>query len=347
MKRSIILLLTLSMLSINLPLTASATGDIDEAPTSESASTEEVILGDDDLELSSDEYNFIDTDLDDTYTYVPMTLTDDEDLGTEIPSDNESTVIYDFGSRGFIWQHNRLFLTTKGGAGGATNQSYATAGISTGLTKFNFNPNSFKEKDSYNPADGHPYNPYRGYMVGGYSIYENKGGVNENERGLNLTQYSDTAYATFYMYIDESVPLENLYFTIGSNRSDGRHLDSYNFVGVPVTDYITEADRGEGKYFSIPISDFKLSNPHAFQSVWNDPWAGVDTPDTKMDIDFTRFSGMYLLRRVYDGDNGSSDTKLDTPKYTNGYIYTAGHYITDVKPVKNFRIDDVLEDKIT
>lgn len=285
-------------------------------------------------------------------TYGAMALTDEimfnePDLGTEIPSDNEDTVIYDFGSRAFNWQHNRLFLTTKGGAGGVTDQSYATAGIGTGLTKFNFNPNSFREKDNYNPADAHPLNPYRGYMVGGYSIYEKKGGVNENERGLNLTQYSDTAYATFYMYIDPQVSLENLYFTIGSNNPDGRHPDSYNFVGVPVTDYITEADRGVGKYFSIPMSDFKLSNPHAFQSVWNDSWAGVDTPDTKMDIDFTRFSGMYLLRRVYDGNNGSSDTKLDTPAYTSGYIYTAGHYITDVKPVKNFRIDDVLEGKIT
>ena len=288
-------------------------------------------------------------------TYGAMALTDEimfnqappEDLGTEIPSDNEDTVVYNFQSRGFSWTANpRSATLTKGGVSGNVNQSYPTAGIGTGLTKFDLNPNRFKEKDSYNPADAHPYNPYRGYMVGGYSINENKGGVNENEKGKNLTQYADTAYMTFYMYIDPQVPLDNLYFAISTAKADGRHNYSLNFVGVPVTDYITEDDRGRGMYVSIPISDFKLSNPHAFQSLWNDSWAGVDTPDAKMEIDYTRFGGAYLLRRVYDGDNGSSDTKLDTPAYTSGYIYTAEYYITDVKPVKNFRIDDRFEDKI-
>ncbi len=341
-----------------------ATIDKYELVKSDGASEQTLTLTDDDFILASGKYEYTDAnvEVDTEYTYKLRmheseydmyspysTVTGektDEDDSTEIPSDNQDTAVFNFQSRGFTWVANPPSVVfTRGGTKEYINQNIPSLGIGSGVTKFDLNPNIFKEKDSYDPEQGHPYNPYRGYMAGGYYIYEKKGADTEDKSGKNINQYADTGYATFYMYIDEAVPLENLYFAVGDSNPDGRHDSSVNFIGVPVTDYITEADRGHGMYVSIPLKDFTLSNPHMFQSIWNDTWANLDS-DVPQEINWKRFYYMGFIRRVYDGNNGSGDVKLETPEYNSGYVYTGEYYVTNVNPVKNFRVYDVKSDKV-
>ena len=297
-------------------------------------------------------------------------LISEDDGGEIIPSDNADTKVWDVVSRDFEWITDRVNISAQVWYGVSANvlldynvtASGKLEGLSTGtapipgmgrptgknkINKWDFNPSKFIEAEDYNPDDGHPYNPYRGYMVSGMATNRDKGGSDGTvEKCVNLSAYKDTGYAVFWVYLDENLPLENLYFALGSGYADGRNGGSNNYVCVPVSDYVKEEDKGKAIYVSIPLADFRLSNPNAFQNVWNTTWAGVDTPDMVKEIDWERIQTIGFARRIYDGNNGSSDTKLVTPSYSDAYIYEGGMFVTNVNPVTDFTVYDVKEDKV-
>lgn len=270
----------------------------------------------------------------------------DEDSGEEIPLDGDSTVAFDMETRGFRWQADPPSIPEKmGGAGldyGVNASSIPDMGAGT-INKYDMNPNRFAEKDTYED----PTVPYRGYMVATHYTSKKNGGESEDiKNSKNIASYKDSGYAVYRINIDEAVPLDNLYFTMASAYADGSTIDaSRTFIGLPVTDYITDADKGKTMYVSIPLKDFTISNPHAFQSLWNNKWSGRDA-DVEKEIDWTLFSSMGFLRRVYDGNNGNSDPKIETPEYVSGYIYEGDMFIANVEPPKNFSVYDVKADKI-
>lgn len=358
-----------------------------EISKSDGSTTKKILCTADDFAFSEGKYSYTDTDVEAAvdYTYkirmhetsydlysvysneVSISISED-DGGVEIPSNNADTIVWDMISRDFEWTSDRQTYSTvyyRGGASEsyqkATNNGWApelsigTApvpglGKTTGkdvINRWLLNPANFKEADSYNPDDGHPYNPYRGYMAVGMSTGRAQGGDAGNmNQCVNIAPYKDTGYVTMWLYIDEGYPLDNLYFSVASQWADGRHHASKNFVALPVTDYISDADKGHAIYVSIPLKDFTLSNPHVFQNLWNDQWSGSDTPDTVSEINWKQFGSIGFIRRVYDGNNGASDAKFTTPEYDNAYIYDGGMYITNVNPVTNFRVYDIKSDKM-
>lgn len=341
----------------------------------------------DDFTFSEGKYSYVDSSVeaDTDYTYkirahestydiyskysnTATVYISEDNGGTDIPSGNSDTIVWDMISRDFEWTSDRQLYSTyhyRGGAAGsyqkATSNGWPSElsignaavpglGLATGkdyINRWQLNPSKFKEASSYNPDDGHPYNPYRGYMAAGMSTGRAQGGDAGNTKNcVNIEQYKDTGYAVMWLYIDEAMPLDNLYFSVASQWADGKHHASKNFLALPVTDYISDADKGKAIYVSIPLKDFTLSNPHIFQNIWNDEWSGADSGDTVAELNWKQFGSMGFIRRVYDGNNGSSDNKFTTPEYGDAYIYDGGMYITNVNPVTDFRVYDVKESKM-
>ena len=327
-------------------------------------------LADDDFTLENEKYVYVDTTPEveveysyklriheseyDIYSPFGNTVTgkiSEDDGGEELPTDGADTIVWNPNVRDYLWIGDRPDYSMPLMSGGGNFESIEASrvpGMGTGyILKYDLNPANFMEYSRYEEPGTWQIKVYRGYMYVGIEYGEDKGGDNGNQlTSYNINSVKDTGYAIFTIKIDENVPLDNLYFAIGDSYSDGSHQDSRNYVAVPVTDYITDAEKSTTRTIAIPLKDFTLANPHVFQNMRNNEWASANTPDVVQELDWKAVRIMGFIRRVRDGNNNESDPLFETPSYSNGYIYCGNSFVTNIAPATNFRIYDVKEDKI-
>lgn len=330
-------------------------------------------LTSDDLILDNDKYYYVDTTAvseveysykvrihDSEYNmYSPYSASvteeiGEEDGGEELPSDGADTVYFDIHMAQCDWGSGASYSTpsTIGGAAMTNNVNASSIdgmGSSGKVQRFSLNPANFKEYSSYAEPGTWQQKVYRGYMAGVADYAESKGGDNNNEQtSYNISAVKDTGYAIFKVNIQGNVPLEQLYFTLSDAfaGNGNKHHDSRNYVGVPVSDYYTEADRGTTKYVAIPLTDFAMTNTRSFRSVRNNEWDSINNEDMETELLWKTFRGMGFLRRIRNGNNDESDAKFDIPEYTDGYIYCGEAMITNLAAPTDFKIYDVKENKV-
>lgn len=357
---------------IQLSFTKPSIGTIDkyEIVRTNGANSTTFELADDDFTLENGKYVYVDTtpEVEIEYSYklriheseydmyspfsnaVTAEISED-DGGDELPTDGASTIVWNPNVRDFSWSGDRSAYSnpdTNGGGGQANANAASIPGMGAGqILRYDLNPANFKEYSRYEEPGTWQIKVYRGYMTAGIAYAEAKGGDNGNQNtSYNINNIKDTGYAIFTIKIDEAVPLDNLYFMMGDSASDGSHADSRNYVAVPVTDYITDADKGSTTTVAIPLKDFTLANPHMFQNMRNNEWASANTPDVVQELNWKAVRIMGFMRRVRNGNNNESDPLFETPSYTSGYIYCGNSFVTNIAPETDFRIYDVKEDKI-
>lgn len=326
-------------------------------------------LTDDDLILDNGKYIYVDTTAEaeteysykvrihdseyDMYSPYSAAVTEEigeEDGGTELPSDGASTIYWDVDVRnvgGWVTGNPDY----KGGSGTTTVNASSVEGMGNAgwIMRYDVNPNKFKEYSTYEEPGKWQQKVYRGYMTAGAATLEAKGGDNGNLAcSFNVDSVKNTGYAIWLINIDPEVPLDNLYFSIAdAGAGTGQpHNDSSNYLCVPVTDYITDADKGKTMYVAIPLTDFVSTNPHLFQNIWNDVWDNANDVTTVAEMNWKRIRKLGFVRRVRNGNNNESDPLFETPEYTSGYIYHGDGFITNLTAPTEFKVYDVKENKV-
>ena len=96
-------------------------------------------------------------------------------------------------------------------------------------------------------------------------------------------------------------------------------------------DYITDADKGKVIAVSIPLTDFKMSNPNRINRIWSYSWDSKATQEVaEADLQYFNFIG---LMRDCNPNN--------VQPASSGNIYISDMKVCDVKAAKNLEVRDV------
>lgn len=136
-------------------------------------------------------------------------------------------------------------------------------------------------------------------MLAGFDGYNN----------VMTWQYSNSSkmngsYLVVGLMAEKYVDLEKTYFALYITHVSENSIKSRTVIGVPLSRYYSENDKGEYKEVAVPISDFKTGNPWTVSKFVSTDSAM--TEPAKIDLKFTGFLGTGLMR-VYDAQYADQD----------------------------------------
>jgi len=323
--------------------------------TGNDGSERRVTLSAEDFIVDGNNYKWEDTNVDQevTYTYT-ITLRDTtyglssvsnsehirvpEDIGgTNIPATGESSKVIDTPVRNYVWTDGVEWLDYSLGAP-KTTQVYNARALrpemaAETILQVNLSyDNTYKNDAEATEFFGHMFDYYVvGYLAGGLS-----GGPSfTSKECTNIKAVEDTGSVVYRMYIDETMELSNAYFSIGQ-RWYGGNKDRINFAGVPMYDYVSDADKGKIITVSIPLTDFKMENPNRINRIWSYSWDGkASQEEAEADLQYFNFIG--LMR-----DCNPANVRPES----SGNIYISDMLVCSVNPISNLEVRDVTPSKI-
>lgn len=264
-----------------------------------------------------------------------------EDIGGEdIPVDNASSVVELCEARNFTWpipEGKHWCTSTKGGLSDKIYNAYISAGSfgmgSGRVIGYDLGyDNLFATEEEAASQSSFMVD----YFLGGLYVTDQVfgGSSGKEKESINVSAAAETGYVVYKMYVEPTVDMKNAYIMMGSNWYKG-DKDASIIMGVPLTDYISEEDKGKYITVCIPLTDFRLSNPNIFQRIWTYTWS--TQMNDRVEFDFTHLNYFGLLR-----DCGEDVEKNPT----SGFVYVSDMMICDVKPVTDLRAEDVTPEKV-
>ncbi len=256
--------------------------------------------------------------------------------GNDIPANANDTEVVFFSNRNYTWPlpegitwHGQRKLMDNPYD---NNILASTVGMGAGyVTGYQIN---YGQRASEDTNKSQMWFPDNWYFAGWGHSESTKGGVSGTDRqSQNIAAHADTASVYYQIYIDEGVDLNNLYFTIANQWAGGNDYWS-NHIGLPVTDFVSEEDKGKVIEVVIPLSKFTLDYPGMKQEQEAATWAASAQPSGVAEIDWTHFWAIGFMR---DDSN---------PGESTGMIYCSEMVISDVEPVTELKTYDIKEGKV-